>query len=335
MSGFAIEGPVLLSFSGGRTSARMLKLALEHFGGKLPPDWFVAFANTGKEREETLRFVHECGSRWATDIHWLEFIDFEAGAPPEQRFQVVGLNSAARNGEPLQAAIRRRKYLPNAVTRFCTLVTKVETIKHFMRAQGVKTWTSLVGLRHDEGHRVRKMHDRNAAGKDAWTSAAPLDDLKMTRRDVLEFWLGENKDPKKLLHPLPQGFDLGLHDYEGNCDMCFLKGYKALCHLERENPGMGDWWAGMELEIGEVASRPSGARFVTEYGYAAMQRDAISQPVMPGLMDFEDFDAECGLLCAPGEPMTEAELAAQVDAMLALPPPPAAAKVKRPRQRKK
>jgi hypothetical protein len=53
---------LFVSFSGGRTSAYMLWRALQAYGGKLPDDHVVAFANTGKEREETLRFVHECGA---------------------------------------------------------------------------------------------------------------------------------------------------------------------------------------------------------------------------------------------------------------------------------
>lgn len=60
---YRITGPALISFSGGRTSAFMVWNILQAHGGTLPDDVVVAFANTGKEREETLRFVHECGSR--------------------------------------------------------------------------------------------------------------------------------------------------------------------------------------------------------------------------------------------------------------------------------
>ncbi len=60
---FHITGPALISFSGGRTSGYMLWRILQAHGGTLPDDVYVTFANTGKEREETLRFVYECGSR--------------------------------------------------------------------------------------------------------------------------------------------------------------------------------------------------------------------------------------------------------------------------------
>ena len=69
---YKIDGPALISFSGGRTSGFMLWHILDAHNGELPPDVYVTFANTGKEREETLRFVFECQSRWGAKIRWLE-----------------------------------------------------------------------------------------------------------------------------------------------------------------------------------------------------------------------------------------------------------------------
>lgn len=48
--------------------ARRALLALDAHDGRLPEDVVVQFANTGKEREETLVFVRECGERWAESI---------------------------------------------------------------------------------------------------------------------------------------------------------------------------------------------------------------------------------------------------------------------------
>lgn len=122
---FIIPGPTLWSFSGGRTSAYMLWRGLQAYGGTLPEDHVVIFANTGKEREETLRFVHECATRWSVKVHWLEW----RNAKP--CFEEVGYNSAARNGEPFAALIAKKKYLPNAVTRFCTQELKIRTMRDF------------------------------------------------------------------------------------------------------------------------------------------------------------------------------------------------------------
>lgn len=70
---FRITGPAIISFSGGRTSGYMLWRILQAHGGTLPEDVIVTFANTGKEREETLRFVHDCGTHWNVPIVWLEY----------------------------------------------------------------------------------------------------------------------------------------------------------------------------------------------------------------------------------------------------------------------
>ena len=45
---FKINGPALISFSGGRTSAYLLYRIVEAYQGDLPDDIFVTFANTGK-----------------------------------------------------------------------------------------------------------------------------------------------------------------------------------------------------------------------------------------------------------------------------------------------
>jgi len=56
---FRIDGPALISFSGGRTSAYMLRRIIDawdgSFGGRA-----CDLCQHGKEREETLAFVAEC-----------------------------------------------------------------------------------------------------------------------------------------------------------------------------------------------------------------------------------------------------------------------------------
>lgn len=308
---YLIEGPALISFSGGRTSAYMLHQILQAHGGTLPPDVHVVFANTGKEREETLRFVHECGSRWGVQVRWLEWQDREGRkTPPDDRFQEVGLNSASRKGEPLQALFRRKKYLPNAVTRFCTAEAKIDTMKQFMLAQGYKKWTNVVGLRYDEGHRVLKQINRNRLGKERWQSVMPLSDAKIVKADVMAFWLGANLDPRNPTLPLPQGFDLGLRDYEGNCDGCMLKGYEVLAFQERERPGYLDWWIGEERRADQGGATPSGARFVTEYSYADIKRHVATSVLLFPLDDWQSLAAVADCTSDVCEGETPEEIAA-------------------------
>lgn len=267
---YKIKGPALVSFSGGRTSAFMLHEILRAHDGKLPPDVFVAFANTGKEREETLRFVHECGSRWGVRIHWLERREGKPG------FDEVGFNSASRAGEPFAKLIAKRKFTPNAVARFCTSELKVRVMRDFCLSLDWTHWSNVVGLRYDEGHRVLKMIARNESANERWQSLMPLAKARVTKRDVLAFWAA-------------QPFDLGLRDYEGNCDLCFLKSRGKLEQLIRENPSSAEWWIEQE-RIGK-------GRFVTEYSYRDLRDQVARSPVMPGILDDEEHDAECGLIC--------------------------------------
>ena len=280
---YLITGPALISFSGGRTSAYMLKMILDAHGGTLPDDVHVAFANTGKEREETLRFVHDCATHWNVKVRWLEWRtrrvkdDDGVAIPFAQRFEEVGFNSASRDGRPFAELILAKGYTPNAVTRFCTSELKVRVMKYFMQSLGYEHWTNVVGLRHDEARRVAKSR---APNKERWVTALPLDDAKVTNRMVRAFWA-------------EQPFDLQLLPFEGNCDGCFLKARPKLWEVERTKPGTLEWWAQME-------EGPGKGRFVTEYSYRELMSDVQRQPDMfaGGLFDDDpDMDAECGTWC--------------------------------------
>lgn len=275
---YFITGPALISFSGGRTSGYMLKHILDAHGGRLPDDVHVTFANTGKEREETLRFVHECGTRWGVPIRWLE-------REGKKGVREVGYNSAARNGEPFTDLLRDKRYLPNAVTRFCTIELKIRVMKHWMMAQGYDRWVNVIGLRYDEMRRVEKARKPQ---RERWTNALPLADAQVTNRMVRAYWA-------------EQDFDLNLLPFEGNCDGCFLKGRPKLWEIERTAPGTLQWWAEAEAEVASLVGKSSGTRFVTEYSYAELIRDVRRQPDLfsGGLFDDDpDMDAECGLWCS-------------------------------------
>ena len=139
MNPYKIEGPALISFSGGRTSGYMLYQILQAWGGQLPSDVHVTFANTGKERDETLDFVKDCGDHWGVDIHWLE-MDVDYTKPKEEMifYKRVNHKTASREGEPfaklidhwnkIRATKEKNKIyveqgmgmLPNPRASFCT-----------------------------------------------------------------------------------------------------------------------------------------------------------------------------------------------------------------------
>ena len=110
--------PTLISFSGGRTSGYMLYKILESYDGVLPDDVHVTFANTGKEMPETLDFINDCAVNWNVNVRWLE-LDIQ-DERPIYRTKEVTYETASRNGEPFDMLIKKKPFLPNPVTRFCS-----------------------------------------------------------------------------------------------------------------------------------------------------------------------------------------------------------------------
>lgn len=102
MNPYFIEGPAVISFSGGRTSAYMLRHILDAHGGSLPEDVHVCFMNTGKERPETLDFIRACSQRWGVRVRWLEFQRPGEGRPT---WRELNYDTASRAGEPFEALI--------------------------------------------------------------------------------------------------------------------------------------------------------------------------------------------------------------------------------------
>ena len=253
---FKITEPTCISFSGGRTSAYMLWRVLQSNEG-LPDEAIVCFANTGKEDEATLRFVQDCSEQWGVEIHWLEF----RNADPA--FERVTFDNASRNGEPFEALIRKRNYLPNPVTRFCTAELKIRTIHKYLKSLGWQHNESMdwVGMRADEQRRAAKIADK---------SRIPLVTAGVTKEIVGEFWRNSS-------------FDLGLPNMNGvtmhgNCDLCFLKGGSQVVSLIAEKPERAIWWAKMEALALALASKPSGAVFRSDRpSYAQMAKFAVEQ----------------------------------------------------------
>jgi 3'-phosphoadenosine 5'-phosphosulfate sulfotransferase (PAPS reductase)/FAD synthetase len=265
---FEINTPTCISFSGGRTSAYMLYKVLEAAGGKLPDEAIVCFANTGKEDEATLRFVQDCSERWNVPITWLEYCEADE---TKDRWKLVNFETASRNGEPFEALIRRRNYLPNPVSRFCTVELKVRTIHRYLKENGWTEWDSMLGIRADEQRRLAKIGNQDYGKHEE--KIAPLGRIGVTKETVGEFWRN-------------QEFDLGLPNMNGvtmhgNCDLCFLKGGAQVLSLITEKPERAVWWAKMEALALALASKPSGAVFRSDRpSYASMLKFSADQKDM-------------------------------------------------------
>ena len=264
MNPYSILEPTCISFSGGRTSGYMLYKILEAHQMSLPKEAVVCFANTGKEDEATLKFVNDCSINWNVPIVWLEYTEADES---KDRWKQVTYETASRNGEPFEAVIRKKNYLPNPVTRFCTIEMKIRTIANYLLSIGMcekrshGEYMSWVGIRADEPRRAAKIpRDRT-----------PLVAAGVTKEMVGEFWRN-------------QSFDLELPNingvtYHGNCDLCFLKGSSQTMSLITEKPERAVWWAKMEALA--LASKPDGARFRKDRpSYASMMQFTKDQTDM-------------------------------------------------------
>lgn len=255
---FKIDGPTCLSFSGGSTSGYMLWRTLQANSREVIARWLiVAFANTGREAEETLRFVRDCAKHWRVQVVWLEYMRLNDG----HNFRVVDFASAARDGEPFEQLIRSRQFLPNPVSRFCTVELKIRTMHRYLKSLGwheaADGWDQMVGIRADEQRRVAKIRARGGSTETVKeTMLIPLADAGVTWQEVDAFW---ERQPFKLQLARHNGRTLA-----GNCDYCFLKPPAQRLSLASAEPTPRPrltWWVRMESSgIGDGR----GARFTKD-----------------------------------------------------------------------
>jgi 3'-phosphoadenosine 5'-phosphosulfate sulfotransferase (PAPS reductase)/FAD synthetase len=243
---FKIEGPACISFSGGRSSAYLLFRIVQAHRWVLPPDIHVCFANTGKEREATLRFVRDCSEQWGVYIHWLEFTSRAADG-----FRSINFGTASRDGEPFDLLIEQKQRLPNVVQRACTEELKVNTIQRFLNSFGAGDADMVIGVRADEPHRIPRLRKNSRS--------LPLVDAGIGKAEVHRHWRASNFD-----------LDLPYDDGHSNCDLCFLKTLGQVMARIKEEPARAVWWARKESDV--------GARFHKDRpGYQAMADFARDQ----------------------------------------------------------
>lgn len=261
---YRIEPPFVLSFSGGRTSAYMLYHVLQAYGGKLPEDGYVIFANTGKECDQTLDFIHKCEQEWGVDVHWLEW------TKEDPRYRRVTYETANRTGKPFEELIQWKQFLPNPVMRLCTQHLKIDCMKRYIQeVLELEEWNAVIGIRYDEPRRWRIMGQDSRNKREF--KVGPLIQSKVNEGIVLDFW---SKQP----------FNLDLKSYEGNCDVCFLKGMAKKDLIAREHPERLDWWIEQEKKAGKTfrASGPS---------YSDLKERAYRQ--LPLFVDIDESQPDC------------------------------------------
>lgn len=217
----------VLSFSGGRTSAYML--ANYEFD-------LAIFCNTGKEADGTLDFIRKCGEYFDKEIVWLEYT-----TDNKEKFKVVNFETANRDGKPFEQLIKKSKFIPNEMTRTCTLQLKIKTIQRYLKSKSVNLddVDMMLGIRKDEPKRYFKLKSSN---RNKWENIMPLYKDNITENHIKEFWKQ---------HP----FDLNIHTHLGNCDLCFHKKISKKQNILKEMPQIADWWIEMEDFIGSTFNK--------------------------------------------------------------------------------
>ena len=267
--------PVVISFSGGRSSGLMLVNILKAYNHKLPDHVYVVFSNTGGEHNATLDFVHEFEKRYDLDIHWLEFYrdDSRKGVKgdPKNIVRRVNYETASRKMEPFISMCMSRSYLPNQNNRVCTVELKIAPKNRYCKnILGLGDWFSVIGFRGDEIKRVDKS-DLNSAQQLKTRELSLIFPLAMDDIDkdmVDRFWKQND-------------FDLGIPSYLGNCVFCFLKAKPKLAyimHTQAEESGL-DRWIDLEKQVRSRKTDYVYASFINGVTYEQMsqQRDIVME----------------------------------------------------------
>lgn len=169
-----------------------------------------------------MEFVNNVSKHYNIPIVWVE-----AKVNPEKgkgtTYKIVDFETASRNGEPFKEVIK--KYgLPSKMWRHCTRELKDKPIHSLAKEYfGSEPYFTTLGIRADEPKRLTPRKG----------ILYPLADIGIDEKFVREWW-------KK------QPFDLELKDYQGNCDLCFLKSKRKRLTILSESPNIATWWKEME-----------------------------------------------------------------------------------------
>lgn len=251
---------LLVSFSGGETSAFMAKHILQsnRYGG-----WekVFIFANTGQEHPETLEFVDWMDRTYDLNLVWVES-EVIHGQRKSCGHRIVTFDTAARDGRLFEEMVK--KYgIANKAYPHCTRSLKLDPINSYCRSIGwsAGTYITAVGLREDEVDRM------SAKAKENRIIYPLISDIPTRKAKINAFW---EKQPRRL----------NIAGYQGNCVWCWKKTKRKHFTLIEDDPGWYDLPARLEREYPTAGHNTDGtARTFFREGMSTVQLlEAAKQP---------------------------------------------------------
>lgn len=241
---------LLISFSGGRTSAYMLWWLWNCWEDRHLYDIVVVFANTGLEDEGTLLFVKRCQQEWNIPIVWVEARHLDDNGNPfseagwSVKHQIVNFETAARairqpdgsySWTPFEEMISVLG-IPTTNAPLCSPQLKALAINAYLQSIGYRGFYKAIGIRCDEIDRIAPNYKKKRI-------LYPLIQLKPSlKSDILNWFKG-------------QPFDLSIHEDDGNCTNCWKKDLLRLVRNYRRNPESFGWWQYITEKYGHLNPR--------------------------------------------------------------------------------
>lgn len=229
---------LLISFSGGETSARMTKLIHDRLADAYD-EVVTVLANTGEENEESLLFARQCDQAFGWGVVWVEAdIDPRPGAGTKAK--VVTFETADRSGKNFEAMIA--KYgIPGPGFLHCTRELKERPITAYVRSLGWEagSYDTAIGIRIDE---IDRINPDAARRRFIYPLIKPFPHRKI---DVNEFWA-------------KQPFRLALKGYQGNCKWCWKKSLRKHLTIATETPEAFNFPERMEALYPTAGANPKG-----------------------------------------------------------------------------
>lgn len=248
---------ILISFSMGRTSGRMLKLLLDQHRADPDVELACVTANTSQEDPRSLEFGANCQRHFNYPITLVQ-AKVRPGLGEGTTYEVVQWHEAANDGSVFEAVIG--KYgIPNKAYPHCNRELKLRPIHAYVRtALGWEagSYETAIGIRADEVDRVVSTWREDRL-------IYPLIGAGIDKAQVLEWW---SKQP----------FDLETPEILGNCTWCWKKTLRKHLTLARDHPEVFDFPRRMEATY-PFAGRGEGPRRMFRQGWTTLDIFARAQ----------------------------------------------------------